>query len=235
MSTPLNNVVKLAPLLTAVGLFCLAAPGAQAQTVTAGPDSVKVQAGPSVADSLRRTERLLGWRVTRPRKAVVLAAVLPGAGQVYNHKYWKLPLVYGALGGTIYGEVFYFTRYIEFRDGYRARQRRQRGITDETSIDRGERSGTQYAQTTTGDAAQQNAFNFYRRNRDVFFAYIGLAYGAQIVDALVDAHLHDFDVSDNLTLNVQPYALPVPGSPSFGLAFTFTPRPATKSVVARRF
>ncbi|TLM90025.1 DUF5683 domain-containing protein [Hymenobacter jeollabukensis] len=223
-----------------MGLFCLAAPAARAQTVTAGPDSVQVQAGPTVADSLRRNQRLLGWRVTRPQKATILAAVLPGAGQVYNHKYWKLPLVYGALGGTVYGEIFYFSRYIEFRDGYRARLKRSSG-EDPNAVDPGPTTGSHsgntaiYPYTPQGNANQFNALRFYRTQRDVFFAYIGLAYGAQILDALVDAHLHDFDVSDNLSLNVQPYALPVPGSPSFGLAFTFTPRTAAKSVVPRRF
>ncbi|WP_133257111.1 DUF5683 domain-containing protein [Hymenobacter edaphi] len=217
-----------------MGLFCLAAPAARAQAVTAGPDSVRVQAGPTVADSLRRNQRLLGMRVTRPQKAVLLAAMLPGAGQVYNHKYWKLPLVYGALGGTVAAEVFYWQRYREFKRGVDARRNRQNGLTGPESVDTGTRSGV-YTQDAAGDAQQFNALRFYRSNRDVFFAYIGLAYGAQILDALVDAHLYDFDVSDNLSLNVQPYALPVPGSPSFGLAFTFTPRTAAKSVVPRRF
>ncbi|MCC3157438.1 DUF5683 domain-containing protein [Hymenobacter sp. 15J16-1T3B] len=227
----------MAPLLPAVGLFCLTVPAAQAQTVTAGPDSVKVQAGPTVADSLRRNQRLLWMRVTRPQKAVLLAAMLPGAGQVYNHKYWKLPLVYAALGGTVYGEVFYWKRYKEFKAGIDARRLRQSGIDpaeDPRAIDTGDHS-KQYSQDAAGDAQQANALNFYRTNRDVFFAYIGLAYGAQILDALVDGHLHDFDVSDNLSLNVQPYALPIPGSPAVGLAFTFTPRLATKPVAPRRF
>ncbi|GAB2966497.1 hypothetical protein GCM10027048_41200 [Hymenobacter coalescens] len=219
----------------AVGLFCLAN-GAQAQTVTAGSDSVRVQAGPTVADSLRRNQRLLGWRVTRPQKAVILAAVLPGAGQVYNHKYWKLPLVYGALGATIYGEVFYWQAYKEFKRGIDARRLAQSGIdpaVDPRARDTGRRSGL-YAQDANGDRLQSVAFNFYRTRRDVFFAYIGLAYGAQIVDALVDAHLHDFDVSDNLSLNIQPYALPLPGAPAAGMALTFTLRQAPTSAAPRR-
>ena len=55
---------------------------------------------------------------------------------------------------------------------------------------------------------------FYRGNRDIFYLYIGLAYGLQVVDALVDAHLQDFDVSDDLSLNWQPTLLRVPGQAS---------------------
>ncbi|OON69693.1 hypothetical protein B0919_07120 [Hymenobacter sp. CRA2] len=220
-------------MLTAVGLFCLTAT-ARAQTVTAGPDSVRVQAGPAVPDSVRRNVKLLGMRMTRPQKAVILAAVLPGSGQIYNHKYWKLPLVYGALGGTIYGEWFYFTRYTEFRDGYRARRFRRQGGTGPASVDTGNES-KKYAQDANGDALQQQVFNAYRTRRDTFFAYIGLAYGLQILDALVDANLHDFDVSDNLSLNVQPYALPLYGAPAVGAAFTFTLRPGSPSTGSHRF
>ena len=57
-----------------------------------------------------------GIRLTRPGKAALLAAILPGAGQIYNKRWWKLPLVYGALGGTIAGEAFYQKRYTEFAD-----------------------------------------------------------------------------------------------------------------------
>jgi hypothetical protein len=204
-----------------VGLLFLTST-AQAQAVTTGPDSVQVQAGPAVPDSLRRTERLLGFRVSRPGKAAILAAALPGAGQIYNRKYWKLPLVYGALGGTIYGEIYYFDLYREFRDGARARRN---GFPDE-----GPRSGT-----FTTDAAQQQVFNRIRTRRDVFFGYIALAYGLQVLDAVVDAHLHGFDVSDNLSLRYDPVLLPTMGAPAAGAALTFTLRPTPVQAPPRRF
>lgn len=230
MSHPYSIRLKLASLPLAVGLFCLlpAAP-VRAQTVTAGPDSVQVKAGPAVRDTARMTERLLGFRMTRPRKSVILAAMLPGAGQVYNRKYWKLPLVAAALGGTIYGETFYWQRYKEFKAGKDARVLRASGVdpeVDPRAKDPGTRSGNLevYPETAAGDASQVNALNFYRTQRDTFFAYIGLAYGAQILDALVDGNLYDFDVSDDLSLNVQPYVLPLYGAPAAGVAFTFTLR-----------
>lgn len=204
-----------------MGLLFLSS-AAQAQAVTAGPDSVQVQAGPVVPDSLRRTERLLGFRMSRPGKAAILAAVLPGAGQIYNRKYWKLPLVYAALGGTIYGEIYYFGLYREFRDGFRARQAGE--------PDTGPRSGL-----FTTDAGQQRAFYLFRTRRDVFFAYIGVAYGLQVLDAVVDAHLHGFDVSDNLTLRYDPVLLPTLGGLAPGAALTFTLRPKPAQALPRRF
>ncbi|WP_400193938.1 DUF5683 domain-containing protein [Hymenobacter sp. B81] len=230
--------LKVAPLLLAVGLLLFPAPAARAQTVTTGPDSAQV-AAPAVPDSLRRTERLLGLRMTRPTKAAVLSLVLPGAGQVYNRKYWKLPLVYAGLGGTVYGELFYWRRYQEFKAGYDIRRRRQAAeqavpVNPElvrSLADPGARSGL-YSNTATGDASQQRVFNAYRSQRDVFFAYIALAYGLQVLDALVDAHLHDFDISEDLSLRCQPTLLLPPGSPlpATGVAFTFTlnPPPAAR-------
>ncbi|QDA61167.1 DUF5683 domain-containing protein [Hymenobacter jejuensis] len=180
---------------------------AQAQVVTAGPDSTQVDA-PAVPDSLRKTARLLGMKVTPPTKAVLLAAFIPGAGQVYNHKYWKLPLVYGAVGGTLGVEFFYQSRYKEYVTGFRARQQ---GLPD---------PGPRSSQETSAENVRAGII-FYRRYRDQFIAYSLLAYGMTIVDALVDAHLRDFDVSDDLSVHWNPTLLRVPTAPSApGVAIT---------------
>ncbi|UPL51222.1 DUF5683 domain-containing protein [Hymenobacter sublimis] len=183
---------------------------AQAQTVTAGPDSARV-ATQAVPDSSRRTERLLGMRVTRPQKAALLALVLPGAGQVYNHKYWKLPLVYGAIGGTGYGLYFYQIRYKAYA---KAKNELLAGKT--------------VAQVTNNLVDEVNAqgvqtgLNNYRTSRDTFIAYTALAYGITILDALVDAHLRDFDISEDLSLRLDPALLPSASPvPRTGLALTF--------------
>ncbi|MFC6224478.1 DUF5683 domain-containing protein [Hymenobacter artigasi] len=175
----------------------------------------------AAADSARRTEHMFrafgfkGIRLTRPGKAAMLALVLPGAGQIYNHRYWKLPLVYGALGGVIYGEYFYQKGYREFADAYN-------NITD-SKIN--PQTGVAYKvlDGNLGDRAKlvrsvdglNTGVIFYRGYRDIFYLYIGLAYGLQIVDALVDAHLQDFDVSDDLSLHWEPRMLAVPGQTSF--------------------
>ena len=184
---------------------------AQAQVVTAGPDSVRVaRASDARTDSLRRTERLLGFRVTRPQKAAILAAVLPGAGQLYNRRYWKLPLVYGALGGTGYGLYYHQIRYKEY---VRGKEARIAGRPDP-----GPRSSLE-----TSLQGVETGIVFYRRWRDSFIAYSALAYTLTILDALVDAHLRDFDISEDLSLRVEPALLP-PASfaarPQAGVALT---------------
>ena len=179
------------------------------------------------ADSAKRTEHMFriyvkptvvdgvyypaisfpGIRLTRPGKAALLAALLPGAGQIYNRRYWKLPLVYGALGGVIYGEYFYQSRYREFADAVNIVE------VDPTSLQNANgkgRIGPNAAKVRSLDGLRSNVV-FFRGNRDIFYLYIGLAYSLQIVDALVDAHLKDFDVSDDLSFHWEPTIMTVPG------------------------
>ena len=163
----------------------------------------------AAADSAKRTERMFrafgyqGIRLTRPGKAALLAAILPGAGQIYNRRWWKLPLVYGALGTVVGAEVFYQTRYREFVDAYDLVTRNPQ-LLGSTAL------GPQARRFSSAEGIRSGIV-FYRGNRDLFYLYCGLAYGLQIVDALVDAHLRDFDVSDDLSLHWQPALLPVPG------------------------
>ena len=186
---------------------------AQAQVVvTEGPDSVRIATKP-VADSTRRTERLLGLPVTRPQKAALLALVLPGAGQVYNHRYWKLPLVYGGLGGVGYGLYHYQILYRQYVDG-------KNQLLDNPGMKISELSGDDVKKERSVENIQRGIV-FYRRNRDTFIAYTALVYGVTILDALVDAHLRDFDISEDLSLRLEPALLPGSGiAPRAGLALS---------------
>ena len=165
------------------------------------------------ADSAKRTEHMFrafgykGIRLTRPGKAALLAALLPGAGQIYNRRYWKLPLVYGALGGMIYGEVFYQSRYREFADAVNAVEVDPSNLQNANDLGKVRANA---AKVRSLDGLRSGVV-FYRGNRDIFYLYIGLAYSLQIVDALVDAHLRDFDVSDDLTFHWEPILMAVPG------------------------
>ena len=168
----------------------------------------------AAADSAKRTARMFrafgfeGIRLTRPGKAALLAAILPGAGQIYNHRWWKLPLVYGALGGTIYGEWFYQSRFSQYANAsnlLKLEAFKTNGLRPQSN------QLPLPVQRERSIAAIDNGVVFYRGYRDIFYLYIGLAYSLQIVDALVDAHLKDFDVSDDLTLHWEPTMLAVPG------------------------
>lgn len=187
------------------------APAPRTTTVTAGPDSARVST-PVVPDSVRRTARLFGLKMTRPTKAGLLSALLPGAGQLYNGRWWKLPLVLGAVGGTGAGEWYYQVRYRAFVE---AKAIRNDG--DVMTVDTTRLTGA------LRDNEIERGIQFYRNRRDTFIAYIGVAYGLQILDAVVDAHLRDFDISDDLSLHWQPTILRMPTAAATpGLGFTLT-------------
>ncbi len=192
-----------------------------AAPVVVRPDTATIRRKPTrkerralaAADSAKRTERLFGLHVTRPQKAGLLA-LIPSGGQIYNKRYWKLPIVYGMVGGLGYW-VFYQQRYYaQYRDAYHDVLEGKKKLGD----------------PTLGDLAKQevslpniyNSFTGYRSYRDLAILISALGYSLQILDAVVDAHLHDFDVSDNLSLNWQPTLLPVPGQviPAGGVALT---------------
>ena len=119
-----------------------------------------------------------------PSKAAFYSAILPGLGQVYNKKYWKVPLVYIALGTAIYSFVDSNKKYNQFRDAYK---RRLEGYNDDQFS---------FLDSDRLIAAQK----FYQRNRDLSAFFIAGIYIINILDANVDAHLLQFNVNDKLTL-----------------------------------
>ncbi|MCB0396074.1 MAG: hypothetical protein KDD36_05450 [Flavobacteriales bacterium] len=144
-----------------------------------------------------------------PRKAAIFSAVLPGLGQAYNRKYWKIPIVYGGLTGMYFLTRYNHSQYKLYRDEYVARVNQNVSAQDpELSL-------------IPDDgllAAQDN----FRRYRDLDIIVMGLIYGLNIIDATVDAHLYTFDVSDDLSLRWQPSFIPSYGSgfKPLGMALT---------------
>jgi hypothetical protein len=124
-----------------------------------------------------------------PRKAALFAAILPGLGQVYNKKYWKLPLVYGGFIGLGYGLNFYQKGYTKYRG-----ELFNLLDTDPAQLSK---SGFTEDQLRT-------IVNRYRRERDYMMILMAGMYLLQIVDAHVDAHLKEFDLNPNLHVRVQP-------------------------------
>lgn len=123
-----------------------------------------------------------------PRKAILFAAVLPGAGQIYNKKYWKLPLVYGGLGLLVHAVYFYEIGYVKYKN--------ELFITIN--------GGT--APSGIPLATLRTVVDTYRRQRDYFIAIGALVYILQMVDAHVDAHLKEFDLNPKLRAQIKPYA-----------------------------
>ena len=154
------------------------------------------------------------WR-PNPKRAMWLAIVLPGAGQIYNRKYWKLPLVYGGFVGCIYAMQW---NNMMFRDYSKAYQDIMDTDPTTQSYNQFLHLGTRI--TDENKTQYQSIFKSrkdrYRRWRDLsFFCLLGV-YALSIVDAYVDASLSEFDISDDLTLRVEPAVM---NSPATGLAF----------------
>ena len=126
-----------------------------------------------------------------PRKAAIYSAVLPGLGQAYNKKYWKIPVIYAATGGLVYGVIFWQQTYIDYRTAYRIRMDNDPATTDKYLGQLNDASLLSYTQVS-------------HRYRDLTIFGTALLYLLNVVDASVDAHLFTFDVSDDLSLKVQP-------------------------------
>lgn len=141
-----------------------------------------------------------------PKKATLLAALLPGTGQIYNRRYWKLPIVYGGFGALTYFIIYNNNNYQISRDVYNNWQDGQTVTIDGIKV--------------TTQARAQALKDYYRRNRDLSYFLTAGLYALQIIDANVDAHLMCFDVSENLLLSFSPHLEPSPSSTSFGVSLT---------------
>lgn len=124
-----------------------------------------------------------------PTKAAFYSGLLPGLGQAYNKKYWKVPIVYALLGYTIYISSLHDEQYIRYRNAYKSRLA---GFTDDEFYGDGT---IPVVPTETLIRAQQSA----QENRDEQYVYVLLIYFANIIDANVDAHLKDYNISQDLT------------------------------------
>ncbi|QHT65603.1 hypothetical protein GXP67_02455 [Rhodocytophaga rosea] len=148
-----------------------------------------------------------------PRKATLFSAALPGLGQIYTKQYWKLPILYAGVGVLGYFIIDNHRNYIIWRDRY---------ITQRTASE--SKLELPIVYPTTGTAIPldrlKQAKDYYRRNRDFTVILSGLTYVLNIVDANVTAHLKDFDLSDDLSLSVQPAVDQVAGLPVTGVSLT---------------
>jgi hypothetical protein len=134
-----------------------------------------------------------------PKTAALRSAILPGLGQIYNKKYWKLPIVYGALGAC--GSVFFYNlnNYKDTRFAYRVKYNMRVNQTDSAL----------YAliKPNLRPLPEENLRyyrNQFRRDIDYSVLFFMLLWGLNVVDAAVDAHLKSFDVGPELSLRFKP-------------------------------
>jgi hypothetical protein len=171
-------------------------------TVPALSDTVFIRKGGKVYTAATYAKRF------QPRKALLFAAMVPGLGQIYNRKYWKLPLVYGGIASLTYMVVAYNNRYVKYK-----------GELFSLLADPNFVTTNKYTESQL-----RTLVDTYRRERDYFLILDGFMYILQMVDAHVDAHLKEFDLNPQLKMSLRPG---VQQNPMFGrasgitLTFTF--------------
>jgi hypothetical protein len=178
-------------------------------------DSLSKIAGP--VQNSKKVDSVL--RVHSPRKAAIRSAILPGWGQAYNKRYWKIPIVYTALGVTGYIFTYNLKTYRDLRFAYRAKYL--------ASLPAGQgRDSTGYfkiRQRYIAYPAEDLRFyrDEFRRNIDYSALFFILFWGLNVVDATVDAHLRSFDVSPDLSLRFKAGYSELAGTNGVSLVLAF--------------
>ena len=121
-----------------------------------------------------------------PSKAAFFSAVLPGAGQAFNKKYWKIPIVYAAIGTSIYSYDFNQKKYWNYRNAYKSRKA---GYNND-----------EFQNLILDDNRLLDGADFHKKNRDHSMVFIIGFYILNVLDANIDAHLKQYNVNENLTL-----------------------------------
>jgi hypothetical protein len=177
-----------------------------ASTFAQEPDSLRIVATP---DSIVKMSDVPGKggfvknfftkNYPNPRKAALFAAVLPGSGQIYNRKWWKVPIVYAALGGMTWWTADNVRQYRVLRDEYKAR------------VDENPATAPDPIYARLDNQTIRDYRDLFRKYSEQSYIGLSFVYLLSITDAFVDAHMYRFDVSEDLSLQLQPKANATPG------------------------
>jgi hypothetical protein len=169
-----------------------------ASSLAIGQDSLIIERDTVIAGGQDTVARKSYTKRYSPRKAILYAAILPGLGQVYNKKYWKLPLVYGGFYAIGYAINYYNNLYVEYKGYLFYNIEAGLGENGENPILR----STRNIRLTTGQL--RTIVDKARRERDFMIILMGGMYILQMVDAHVDSHLKEFDLNPNLQVSIEP-------------------------------
>ncbi len=191
-----------------------------AQEVNVPKDSLKI----SVSEQKK---------VLSPKKASIYAALFPGLGQVYNGKYWKLPIVYGGYAGLIYVLGWNNNNYNDYFDAYKTMSKYQT-VVQMSKADKDYLNNLfkipywdlniNPTRFETFKSQLKSGKDFYRRSRDMSVIMIAALHVLSIIDASVDANLSDFEINDNLGMHVEPMPMNFGNGPQVigvNIAFNF--------------
>lgn len=188
--------------------------------LSAQTDSLKVSSATTVDKVITGTDT----KYHSPHKATLYSAVLPGLGQAYNKKYWKIPIVYAALGSVVYGISFNTKYYNIYKTAYRdliiqdPANTSYMDIAKKVNLSQEDALGDDYEWFKT---ALENQKKYYKRNRDLcYFGFVAV-YVLNMIDASVDAHFFNYDISNELSLELVPQINPgvrfQSGEPQLGM------------------
>ncbi|HSG68193.1 MAG TPA: DUF5683 domain-containing protein, partial [Bacteroidales bacterium] len=152
-------------------------------------------AGKSLAQENQKVSDTTLAKPHSPTRAAVFSAVLPGLGQAYNKKYWKIPIVYAGFGVISYFIISNTGEYKKYKEAFNYVATGDSSFIDNDYV-------LKYDEQQLLDGK-----NYYRRNMELSYIIGGLWYILNIIDASVDAHFFDYDVSDDLTLRFDPVML----------------------------
>jgi hypothetical protein len=178
-----------------------------------------------------------------PAIATRRSAIIPGWGQAYNRQYWKIPLVYTALGIPAYTFAFNTKYYKMTQFAYNALYLATYGSNSTIGPTRADSLALQQIDPEIKDgvisgrydlATLQTARNQYRRNRDYSIFWFLIAWGLNVVDATVSGHLKDFNISDDLSMHISPTFIPAIKSPGLSVVLNLKTPPAKTLKVSAR-
>ncbi|MDI9366420.1 MAG: DUF5683 domain-containing protein [Flavobacterium sp.] len=167
-----------------------------------------------------------------PRIATRRSLYFPGLGQIYNREYWKLPIVYGAIAIPTYTYIFNTNYYKELQFAYEARYKAAQPIGQGQDSTDYKTLLPIYKRVDV--ASIQSARNATRKNRDYSILWFFIVWGLNVADATVFGHLKNFDVSNDLTLNIKPTFNPTTRGPGISLVVSYkTPTHKMSSVLSK--
>jgi len=171
------------------------------------------------ADSVKKKKQ----HEYNPGKAALRSAIIPGWGQVYNRKYWKVPIVYGALGTTA-GIFFYnLKNYRDTRFAYRVKYNMRVNFTDSALY-----SQIKDVLKPLSESSLRSYRDQFRRDIDYSAVFFLIMWGLNVVDAAVDAHLKSFDVSPDLSLRIKPGRSEIAGTTGLSLVLQIGKKPSSQ-------
>ncbi len=201
----MNLATPRFPLFFLGAITLLFSAGLYSQEVQPIPKKDSVTISPAKKDSVPAASKSLVTKYDslskkhKPRTAAIRSAILPGLGQIYNKKYWKLPIIYGALGtcGVIF--AYNLKNYQDTRFAYRVKYNMRVNHTDSLLFPQ-----IRANLKPLSEESLRNYRNQFRKDIDYSVLVFIILWGLNVVDATVDAHLKTFDVSPDLSFRIKP-------------------------------